>query len=152
MARAKAALTAHPVVIAASVCDGWFNEAEFPSYERTYELLQTVQRPADLAKYEDELCTDAGYLDRYRNAYGYHPFHAFSMAYMGGLAREYAQAVYVAGAVSPDHARGMGAIPVPTVDEALAEARRLAGADPRVLVVPSLSKPAYHLRSERQAG
>ncbi|GAA2755278.1 lactate racemase domain-containing protein [Actinopolymorpha rutila] len=152
IARAKAALTPHPVVIAASVCDGWFNDTEFPSYERTYELLQTVHRPADLAKYEDELCTDAGYLDRYRTAYGYHPFHAFSMAYMGGLAREYARAVYVAGAVSPGHARGMGAIPVPTVEEALAEARRHVGADPRILVVPSLSKPAYHLRSERLAG
>ena len=30
LARAKRALRPHPVVIAASVCDGWFNEHEFP--------------------------------------------------------------------------------------------------------------------------
>lgn len=149
IARAKAALVPHPVVIAASVCDGWFNAAEFPSYERTYELLQTVHRAADITRYEDQVCADPEYRYRYRHAYSYHPFHAFSMVYMGGLAREHAKAVYIAGAKSPGHARGMGAIPTATVEDALAEAGRHVGDKPRILVVPSLSMPAYHLHTDR---
>ena len=31
--RAKRALVDKPVVIAAAVCDGWFNSTEFPPYE-----------------------------------------------------------------------------------------------------------------------
>lgn len=147
IARAKAALVPHPVVIAASVCDGWFNAAEFPSYERTYELLQTVHRPADMAPYEDLVCADPEYRQRYRDAFAYHPFHAFSMIYMGGLAREHAKAVYIAGAKSPGHARGMGGVPVPSVEDALGEARRHVGREPRIVAVPSLSQPAYHLRA-----
>jgi hypothetical protein len=85
---------------------------------------------------------------RYRFEDGYHPFHAFSMVYMGGLARELAAAVYVAGAKSPGYARGMGAIPVPTVEAGLAEAARHVGSNPKVLVVPELSKPAFHLTAE----
>nr|WP_239579161.1 lactate racemase domain-containing protein [Microlunatus panaciterrae] len=147
VARAKAALKPYPVVIATSVCDGWFNAEEFPSYQHTYELLQTVHRPADMVSFEDEVCTDPGYVDAYRHRLAYHPFHAFSMIYMGGLARERTSAVYIAGAASPGYARGMGAIPTRTVEDALAEARRHTGNDARILVVPSLSRPAYHLRS-----
>jgi KaiC/GvpD/RAD55 family RecA-like ATPase len=73
------------------------------------------------------------------------------MVYMGGLARELAAAVYVAGAKSPGHARGVGAIPVPTVEAALEEAVRHVGREPRVLVVPDLSKPAFHLTAEHPA-
>lgn len=149
IARAKGALKPHPVVIATAVCDGWFNEEEFPSYERTYDLLQTVHRPSDMVRYEEELSSDPAYVERYRHSFGYHPFHAFSMIYMGGLAREYAKAVYIAGAESPGHARGMGAVSTPTVEDALAEARRHVGDDPRILVVPALSQPAYHLNSRR---
>lgn len=148
LVRARPALAPHPVVIAASVCDGWFNPTEFPSYEHAYQLLQTVPRPVGMTRYEDEVCTDPEYRYRYRHTLGYHPFHAFSMLYMGGLAREHASAVFIAGAKSPGHARGMGAIPTATVEDALNEARRYVGANPRILVIPSLSKPAYHLRSE----
>lgn len=57
--------------------------------------------------------------------------------------------VRIAGAKSPGHARGMGAIPARSVEGALAEARRNVGASPRILVVPALSKPAYHLHIEQ---
>lgn len=145
IARAKGALRPYPVVIAASVCDGWFNTAEFPPYEHAYRLLQSCQRAADMGKYEDEFCADPEYVYKYRFASGYHPFHAFSMIYMGGLARELASAVFVAGAREPGYARGMGAITTSSVEEALREAHRFVGDDPKVLVVPELSKPAYHL-------
>jgi hypothetical protein len=151
IARAKQALRPHPVVIATSVCDGWFNEHEFPCYEAVYDLLQTVDRPVDMVGFEDEVATDPEWIYRYRFAGGYHPFHPFSMLYMGGLARELAAAVYVAGARSPGHARGVGAIPVPTVEAGLDEAVRHVGPDPKVLVVPDLSTPAFHLTSTHRA-
>ena len=151
VARAKQALKPNPVVIATSVCDGWFNEHEFPCYRAVYDLLQTVDRPSDMVRYEDDVASDPEWVYRYRFQDGYHPFHPFSMMYMGGIARELAAAVYIAGAKSPGHARGMGAIPVPTVEAGLAEAVRHVGSDPKVLVVPELSKPAFHLTSEHPA-
>jgi NCAIR mutase (PurE)-related protein len=93
LARAKRALKPYPVVIAAAVCDGWFNETEFPPYEAAYELLQRHNNVAELAAEEDPFCANAEYIYKYRFAYGYHPFHAFSMMYMGGLGRQLTSAL-----------------------------------------------------------
>jgi hypothetical protein len=152
IARAKRAMRPNPVVIAAAVCDGWFNRAEFPACRPVYDALQSMYRARDLVAVEDEIATDPEWVHRYRFNHAYHPFHAFSMAYMGGLARELSSAVFVAGARSPGFARGMGAIPVATVEDALVEAQRYVGGDPRVIVIPELSKPAYHLSRDTQAG
>jgi hypothetical protein len=81
----------------------------------------------------------------YRDGTAYHPFHAFSMAYMGGIARAHAAEIFIAGAIDPGYARGMGAVPTADVAEALDAATGIAGRDPRVLVIPELSEPAYHL-------
>jgi len=145
LARARAALRPHPVVIATAVCDGWFNKAEFPAYRQVFELLGSVHHPAEMVRLEEEVCAEYEWIYRYRYRYGYHPFHAFSMVYMGALLREHAAAVYIAGARKPGYARAMGAIPVATVGDALREASRHVGADPRILAVPGLSKPAYHV-------
>jgi hypothetical protein len=145
IARAKNALKPNPVVIAAAVCDGWFNDTEFPAYRTVYEALQTVHHPADMVAHEEHIAADYEWIDKYRFHHAYHPFHAFSMVYVGGFARQAAAAVYVAGARKPGYARGMGGIPTPSVEDALREARRFTGGDPKVLVVPELSKPAYHL-------
>jgi len=149
--RAKRALVDKPTVIAAAVCDGWFNSAEFPPYEAAYALLQECQHPADMRDRQEELATDPEWVYRYRFTYGYHPFHAFSMIYMGGVAREHTSAVYVAGARRPGFARGMGARTTATVEEALAESTAILGRRPRVLVVPKLSSPAFHLTASRPA-
>lgn len=151
LARAKNALVEMPIVIATSVCDGWFNPSEFPPYEAAYELLQNCQHPADMRDYQEMLATDPEWIYRYRYQYGYHPFHAFSMIYMGGLALKHSTAVYVAGARKPGLARGMGARTTATVEEALAESAAILGHRPRVLVVPKLSSPAFHLTSTEQA-
>ncbi|MEU6284439.1 nickel pincer cofactor biosynthesis protein LarB [Streptomyces sp. NPDC047028] len=63
IARAKNALVPRPVVVAAAVCDGWFNEREFPSYRAAYEGLQTVHHPSDMVRLEEELCTDHEWID-----------------------------------------------------------------------------------------
>ena len=143
--RAKKALVDKPVVIASAVCDGWFNDSEFPPYREAYERLQQCQHPADMRDHEEALATDPEWIYRYRFQYGYHPFHAFSMIYMGGIAREHSSAIYVAGAHKPGLARGMGARTTATVGEALAETAAILGRQPRILAVPKLSSPAFHL-------
>ena len=56
--RAKRALVDKPVVIAAAVCDGWFNSTEFPPYEAAFERLQACQHPADMVQHQEALATD----------------------------------------------------------------------------------------------
>jgi hypothetical protein len=145
LVRAKRALVRRPVVIAAAVCDGWFNNTEFPPYEAAFDLLRQCQHPADMVDHQETLATDPEWVYRYRHHYGYHPFHAFSMIYVGGIARDHSSAIYVAGARRPDLARVMGARTTSTVEEALREAAAGIGRQPRVLAVPALSKPAFHL-------
>ena len=145
LVRAKRALVKRPIVIAAAICDGDFNATDFPPYEAAFELLQSCQHPADMVQHQEMLATDPVWVDRYRHHYGYHPFHAFSMIYVGGIARDHSSAVYVAGAKRPDLARAMGARTTATVEEALREATASIGRTPRVLAVPALSKPAFHL-------
>ncbi len=143
--RAKKALDERFVVIGVSVCDGWFNDAWFPSYRATYDALQQVHEAANLVAFEDEFATNPGWVHAYREAYAYHPFHGFSMAYMGGVAVRTALEVMIVGATTPGYARGMGARPVPTFDDALRRAEQLLDAPARALVVPEASKPAVHL-------
>lgn len=145
LVRAKRALVDKPVVIAAAVCDGWFNSTEFPPYEAAFERLQACQHPADMVQHQEELATDPEWVYRYRHHYGYHPFHAFSMIYVGGIAREHSSQFFLAGARRPDLARAMGARTTATVEEALRETAAALGRPPRVVVVPALSQPAFHL-------
>jgi len=144
--RAKNALVRKPIVIAASICDGWFNDDDFPSYRPAFELLQTVDHPRDMTAFHDDLSTDPVLVDKYRTQFGYHPFHAFSMIYMGGVALDQTSAVIVAGAKQPGLARAMGARTTPSVEAALDLAAELVGRTPRVLVVPKLTAPAFHPR------
>lgn len=142
--RSSAALKPDPVIICASVCDGWFNDEWFPAYREVYELFGNCARVEEMTGYEDDLAERPEYVHRFRHAYGYHPFHAFSMLYMGGIALDSASAIYIAGARQPGFARGMGCIPTRTFEEALRHAERRVGKRPRMLVVPELSKPAVH--------
>ena len=144
--RAAGALKPGAVVICASVCDGWFNEEWFPPYREVYELFQRCTYVDEMTHYEDDMANRPGYVHKFRHAFGYHPFHAFSMLYMGGIALDYARAVYVAGAKSPGFARGMGCIPTKTFDEAVQHAARHVGKNPKMLIIPELSKPAVHPR------
>jgi hypothetical protein len=143
--RAASALKPDPVVICTSVCDGWFNDEWFPPYREVYERYQQCTHPVEMQQFEDELATRPDYIEKFRNTYGYHPFHAFSMLYMGGIALTRTRAIYVAGAEAPGYARGMGCTPTRTFDEALAQAKRHVGANPKLLVIPELSKPQVHL-------
>lgn len=145
--RAAAALKPGAPVICASVCDGWFNDEWFPATRTVYELWQGCARTTEMREFEDEVSTRADYIEAFRSGSAYHPFHAFSMLYMGGIALERSRAIVIAGAKEPGLARGMGCIPVRTFDEAIARVTRHVGRDPKMLVVPALSKPQVHVRA-----
>jgi nickel-dependent lactate racemase len=151
LARAFGALKPSPVVIVASVCDGWFNDEWFPAYRPIYERLMHCNTVDDLVRYEDEISTDPELVRLYRHGYAYHPFHGFSMAYMGALADRYARAIYVVGAKEPGYARSMGCITLPTFDQALRQAERYVGRDPRLLIVPRLTTVQVHVHHAGRA-
>lgn len=126
------------VIIAASVCDGWFNPNWFPSYKETYEALQNYCTAAEFLDSGNALsiATDTEYCFRYSNDYTYHPFHAMSMISGGSVPLLRAQATFIAGAKAPRYARGMGFIPVSTFEEAFTRAKKIVGSNPRILCTP----------------
>jgi hypothetical protein len=136
LARCDAIFRTGGVVIAPSICDGWFNESWFPSYERAYEKLQETVDFADVFAFEDELASDPDAIHRYRHNYAFHPAHPLSMISMGAIAHQRANAVFIPGAQKPRYARGMGCIPTKTFEAALAYAERYVGKNPRILALP----------------
>jgi nickel-dependent lactate racemase len=136
MARCAGVFREGGVIIAPSMCDGWFNNSWFPSSERAYEKLQETADFADIFQFQDELAGDPDAIHRYRHDYAFHPAHPLSMIAMGAIAHQRTSAVFIPGARKPRYARGMGCIPTRTFDEALTRAERYVGKGPRVLVLP----------------
>ena len=127
------------VIIAPAVCDGWFNDHWFPSYEETYDALQKSCTAAEFLQSEDaqRISTTYEYRFQYSNDYTYHPFHAMSMISGGSAALLWTSAVFIVGAKAPGYARGMGFIPVSTYAEAFERAKKLLGTQtPNVLCTP----------------
>jgi len=126
------------VIIAASVCDGWFNDSWFPSYRDTYDALQRYCTPAEFLASEEaaRLASDTEYCFRYSNFFTYHPFHAMSMISGGSVPALRTSAVFLAGAKAPKYARGMGFTPVSSFEEAMRGAERYLGQNPRILCTP----------------
>lgn len=136
--RCANALRPDAVIVAVSSCDGWFNEEWFPSYEETYEALQGYDTAQAFLQSDDahRISTDEGYCASYSNGYTYHPFHAMSMISGGSVPSKWCSQVYLVGAQKPAYARGMGYRTLPTVADALKDAERYVGGNPRVLATP----------------
>jgi hypothetical protein len=126
------------VIIAASICDGWFNPQWFPSYEETYQALQKYCTAAEFLESEEamQIVNKYEYRYQYSNHYAYHPFHAMSMISGGSAALLWTSAVFIVGPKEPGYARGMGFIPTSTFDEALVRAKKIVGKSPRILCTP----------------
>lgn len=140
VARAAGAFREGGVVIAAAVCDGWFNEERFPSYEETFERYGEVVTVADMEESAEDLSTRPEYVEAYRHRFAYHPFHALSMLSMAEIARARCSRILVPGAKSPFHARAMGLEPTKSVEDALSTAKRYVGSDAHVLALPEFLK------------
>jgi nickel-dependent lactate racemase len=153
MSRCWKAFRPGGVIIAASICDGWFNDSWFPSYEETYDALQDFNTPAEFLASDKALAIVDNYEYRfsYSNRYTYHPFHAMSMISGGSVPNVFASAVYIVGAQQPRYARGMGFVPVSSFEEAMDGARRFVGGSPRVLCTPRCftSGMAVHLHLKK---
>jgi len=126
------------IIIAASVCDGWFNPNWFPSYQETYEALQKFCTAPEFLASEEALriASDIEYRFKYSNANTYHPYHAMSMISGGSVPHLWTSGVFVVGAKDPGYARGMGFIPVSTFKEAMDRAKKIVGSNPRILCTP----------------
>jgi nickel-dependent lactate racemase len=126
------------VIIAASICDGWFNPHWFPSYEATYHALQNYCTAAEFINSEDatRIVDNYDYRFQYSNNYTYHPFHAMSMISGGSATLLWTSAVFIAGAEAPSYVRGMGFIPTSTFEEAMERAKKIVGKNPRILCTP----------------
>ncbi len=152
LSRCWHALKEDSVVIAASVCDGWFNDHWFPSYRETYDKLMQYQNAEDFLHSKDahEISRNYNYRWMYSNSYTYHPFHAMSMTSGYGLLRKRAKAVIMVGAQKPGYARSMGYLSEATFQDALKTAKRFTGSSPKILCTPECFSGgvAVHLYSK----
>jgi lactate racemase len=142
--RHKRVLKDNCVVICSSICNGYFHEEEFPSYEETYKLFQKDYNNVlpDIEKFGEYMSTRPEYIAKYRYNYAYHPFHAFSMISCGHIAEMNCSAIYIVGAEVPGYARGMGMKTRATFEEALKDARKYVGEKPNILALPKAFKTA----------
>jgi nickel-dependent lactate racemase len=127
------------VIIAPSICDGWFNDHWFPSYAETYQALQKYCTAAEFLKSDDaaQIVNNYDYRFQYSNHYTYHPFHAMSMISGGSAALLWTSAVFIVGPKHPGYARGMGFIPVSSFAEARERAKKILGErNPKILCTP----------------
>ncbi len=142
--RHKRILNDNCVVICSSTCNGYFHDEEFPAYREVYEMFQRDYHNVlpDLNQFGEYLATKQDYIDKYRYAYAYHPFHAFSMISCGHIAEMNTSAIYIVGAEQPGYARGMGMKTRATFEEALQDARKFVGDTPNILALPLTFKTA----------
>lgn len=141
------------VIIATSVCDGWFNPHWFPSYEETYYAFQKYCTATEFMGSDDAIGIVNNYHYRYQysNNYTYHPFHALSMISGGSTTLLWTSAVFIVGAKAPGYARGMGFIPTSSFREAMDRAKKIVGGNPRILCTPECFSGgvAVHLHVRR---
>ncbi len=151
--RHKRVLKDNCVVICSSICDGYFHDEEFPAYRELYNMFQTDWNNTlpDLDKFGEYLSHNEDYIKKYRYAFGYHPFHAFSMISCGHIAEKNCAAIYIVGAREPGFARGMGMKTRATFEEALGDIRKYVGDEPNILALPETFKLAsVHLAMKDQ--
>jgi hypothetical protein len=84
----------------------------------------------------DRISVDNEYCFSYSNNYTYHPYHAMSMISGGTVPLKWCSQAYVVGAQAPGYARGMGYRTMRSVKDALRDAERYVGKNPRILCTP----------------
>ena len=117
-------------VIIATPCPEQWDMEHHPSYKEVWErVLPQSKNPYEIsARFGEEFATHAGYIERYRFGYAFHPVHGILATHPLKRLR-HAGRVFVAGAEDPAVARHLGFIPTKTVEEAITEAEKIHGAD-----------------------
>jgi hypothetical protein len=92
-------------------------------------VLPQTRDPYEItARYEEEFATHEGYIEKYRNAFAFHPVHAILATHPLKRLR-HAGRVFVAGAQDARVPERVGFIAMPSVEDAIAEAERIHGSD-----------------------
>lgn len=147
--RHKRVMKDNCVIICASICDGYFNEALWPHTREMYEIFQKeyMNILPDMNRYGELFTKNEEYIKKYRFGNAFHPFHGFSMISCGHLAEKHTSAIYMVGAREPGYARGMGLKTRATIEEALEDAKKkIVGENPNILALPkAFTTAAVHL-------
>ncbi len=117
-------------VIIATPCPEQWDMEHHPSYKEVWErVLPQSKDPYEIsARFGEEFATHAGYIERYRFGYAFHPVHGILATHPLKRLR-HAGRVFVAGPEDPAVPKHVGFIPAKTVEEAIAEAEKIHGAD-----------------------
>ena len=146
--RHKRIMSERCVYIVFSACDGFFNDARWPYAREVYEIFQKNGNVLpDMDAYGAAFGQRQDYIDKYRFAGAFHPYHGFSMMSCGHIAEMNTAAIYIVGAKEPGWARGMGLKTRATLEEALADAKKkYVGDNPSILALPRTFRlSAVHL-------
>ncbi|MCI5839537.1 MAG: lactate racemase domain-containing protein [Peptoniphilaceae bacterium] len=149
--RHKRVMADNCVIICSSICNGFFNDMLWPYTREMYDIFQTnyMQTLPDMNRLGEYFATNKEYIRKYRYTNAFHPFHGFSMISSAHIAEKNCAAVYVVGAEQPGYARGMGLKTRATFEEALEDAKKIVGNNPRILALPKTFKlGAVHLMME----
>lgn len=123
-------------VILATPCRNQWHRQHHVSYPEVWEeVLPATKDPYEASRlYEHDFATRSSYVDAYRNDYAFHGVHGI-MAIFPLKRLKHAGRVFVAGAEDPDLIRHVGFEPFATVEDAVAEAQQIHGADASVAAV-----------------
>ncbi len=124
-------------VVLATPCVNRWDQRAHPSYRDVWERVIPQTRDPYQAKemFEQEYASNAAYIDRYRFHNGFHPVHGIMALYPLKRLR-HAGRVFVAGAEDPGIVRHAGFQAFDTVEQAVAAALEIHGADASIGLVP----------------
>jgi hypothetical protein len=123
-------------VIMATPCPEEWDMEHHPAYKEVWErVLPQTRDPYEINdRFLEEFASRKDYIERYRFGYAYHPVHAILATHPLRRLRHAAR-VFVAGAQDPAVPRHVGFIPTPSVEEAIAQARRLHGPEATIACI-----------------
>lgn len=113
-----------------------WDDERHPSYREVWEeVLPATLDPDDArARFEPLLAARPDYIEAYRWKFGFHPVHGIMALYPLKRLR-HAGSVIVAGVEDPEVARRCGCEAAPTVEQAIAAAEEIHGADCSIALV-----------------
>ncbi len=123
-------------VVIATPCPEQWDMEHHPAYKEVWERVLPASRdPYEITeRFGGEFAGRADYIERYRNGVAFHPIHAILATHPLKRLRHAAR-VFTAGVQDPAIAEHVGFIPKPSVEDAIAEAKRIHGPDASVVCI-----------------
>jgi len=123
-------------VIMATPCPDRWNDATHPSYREVWDrVLGDTRDPHEIMeRYEDEFASRPDYIHKYRHEHGFHPVHGLMATHPLKRLR-HAGRIFVAGIEAPKLAYHLGFVATETIEDAVAQASEVHGADCSIGVV-----------------